>query len=210
MKIAVIAANGKAGNLILKEALKRDVECLAIVRDKSKMKEETAVLEKSLFDLAYDDVKDCDVVVDAFGAWTAQTLDQHESSLKHLSDILKNRPNRLLVVGGAGSLYVDKERKTRVMDAPDFPEAFKPLAAAMAKGLDLLRRQKDVQWTYLSPACDFQYEGKKIGRYLVGGEELTLNSQGESALSYGDYALAMIDEALKGKNIQKRISIVSE
>ena len=98
----------------------------------------------------------------------------------------------------------------KMADGSDFPDAFKPLAAAMAKALGELRQRNDVQWTYLSPAGDFQAEGEKTGKYILGGEELVLNSKGESVISYADYAIAMIDEAVKGNHIQERISVVSE
>ena len=80
----------------------------------------------------------------------------------------------------------------------------------MAKALSELRERKDVKWTYISPAGDFQAEGERTGKYILGGEELTLNSKGESIISYADYAIAMVDEAVNGNNIQKRISVVRE
>ena len=85
-------------------------------------------------------------------------LSQHSTSLKHLCDILSGKPNRLLVVGGAGSLYVDPEHTIRLMDTKDFPDAFKPVASSMAKALDELRKRNDVRWTYISPAADFRVE----------------------------------------------------
>ena len=80
----------------------------------------------------------------------------------------------------------------------------------MAKALTELRSRSDVKWTYLSPAGDFQAEGERTGKYILGGEELTLNARGESVISYADYAIAMIDEAVKGGHIQQRISVVRE
>ena len=67
----------------------------------------------------------------------------------------------------------------------------------------------DVKWTYVSPAADFQVDGAKTGTYLLGGEELTLNAKGESVISYADYAIAMVDEAVNGNHIQQRISVVA-
>lgn len=209
MKIAVIGANGKAGKLIVKEAVNRGLNVTAVVRgDNATAAQE--VLKKDLFDLTAADLKGFDVVIDAFGAWTEDTLPQHSTSLKHLCDILSGTDTRLLVVGGAGSLYVNPEHTVCVADGPDFPDIFKPLAAAMAKALGELRERRDVKWTYISPAGDFQAEGERTGKYILGGEELTLNSRGESVISYADYAIAMIDEAAEGNNIQKRISVVSE
>ena len=80
----------------------------------------------------------------------------------------------------------------------------------MGKALDELRTRTDVKWTYISPAGDFQADGTRTGKYIFGGEELTLNAKGESIISYADYAVAMVDEALNGSHIQQRISVVAE
>lgn len=167
-------------------------------------------ISKDLFDLTADDLKGFDVVVDAFGAWTEDTLPQHSTSLMHLCDILSGTPTRLLVVGGAGSLYTNPEHTAQVMDGPDFPDAFKPLAKAQGEALEKLRMCKDVKWTFVSPAGDFQADGQRTGAYLLGGEELTLNEKGESIISYADYAIAMVDEAVNGRHIQQRISVVRQ
>lgn len=209
MKIAVVCANGKAGRCIVKEALDRGLEVTAIVRGDSQSAAKE-VVKKDLYELTAADLKGFDVVVDAFGAWTEETLPLHSTSLKHLCDILSGTQTRLLVVGGAGSLYVNREHTACVADGPDFPDAFKPLAAAMAKALGQLREREDVRWTYISPAADFRAEGARTGRYILGGEELTLNSKGESVVSYADYAIALVDEAVKGNHIRQRISVAGE
>ena len=207
MKIAVVCANGKAGQLIVKEALSRGLDVTAVVRGGNRT-EASQVIQKDLYDLTAADLKGFDVVVDAFGAWTEDTLPQHSTSLKHLCDILSGTDVRLLVVGGAGSLYVNPEHTAQVMDGPDFPNVFKPLASNMGKALAELRQRSDVKWTYVSPAGDFQAEGECTGKYILGGEELTLNGRGESVISYADYAIAMVDEAVSGNHIQQRISVV--
>lgn len=207
MKIAVICANGKAGRLIVKEAMDRNLDVTAVVRGENKSAA-GKVIAKDLFDLTAADLKGFDAVVDAFGAWTPETLEQHSTTLKHLCDTLSGTDTRLLVVGGAGSLYVNPDHTATVSDGPDFPEMFKPLAVAMAKALGELHQRKDVKWTYISPAGDFQAEGERTGEYILGGEELTLNSKGESVISYADYAIAMVDEIVGGSHIQERISVV--
>ena len=158
MKIAVVCANGKAGKLIVKEAVDRGLDVTAVVRE-ANQSAAGKVLQNDLFDLTRADLEGFDVVIDAFGAWTEDTLPQHSTSLKHLCDALSGTDTRLLIVGGAGSLYVNPEHTACVADGPDFPDAFKPLAAAMAKALTELRARSDVKWTYLSPAADFQAEG---------------------------------------------------
>lgn len=207
MKIAVVCANGKAGKLIVEEALNRNMEVTAVVRNENKTAAPQAIV-KDLFELSEEDLSGFDAVVDAFGAWTSEILPQHSTSLKHLCDILSGTETRLLVVGGAGSLYVNPEHTVQVMDGADFPEEFKPLAAAQGKALDELRGRTDVRWTFISPAADFQADGERTGAYLLGGEELILNDAGESIISYVDYAIAMVDEIEKGDHIQQRISVV--
>lgn len=209
MKIAVICANGRAGKLIVKESVDRGLDVTAVVREENQTVAKN-VIQKDLFDLTTVDLEGFDFVVDAFGAWTPDVLPQHSTSLKRLCDILSGTDIRLLVVGGAGSLYVNPEHTVQVMDGPDFPDAFKPLAAAQGKALEELRTRNDVKWTFISPAGDFQAEGERTGKYILGGEELVLNSKGESVISYADYAIAMVDEIVKGDHIQQRISVVAE
>ena len=209
MKVAVICANGKEGKLIVKEALDRGLDVTAVVRGENKSAAEK-VIAKDLFDLTSEDLKGFDAVVDAFGAWTPETLPQHSTSLKVLCDALSGSETRLLVVGGAGSLYVNPEHTATVSEGANFPEAFKPLASAMAKALKELRERNDVKWTYISPAADFQADGEKTGKYILAGEDFTLNAKGESVISYADYAIAMVDEIEKGNHIGQRISVVKE
>ena len=209
MKVAVIAANGKAAGKIITEAMNRGFEVTAFGRKENNTDAKNYV-KKDLFDLTTEDLKGFDAVVDAFGAWTEDTLSQHSTSLKHLCDILSGTNIRLLVVGGAGSLYVNSEHSAQVFDSPDFPDVFKPIAKAMATALTELRDRNDVKWTYISPAGDFQADGERSGKYILGGEELVLNSKGESIISYADYTIAMVDEIEKGNHIRQRISVVRE
>ena len=97
MKIAVVCANGKAGKLIVKEAVSRGHEVTAIVRGENQTDAQN-VLIKDLFDLTAEDLHGFDVVIDAFGAWTPESLPQHSTSLKHLCDALSGSSARLIVV----------------------------------------------------------------------------------------------------------------
>ena len=207
MKIAVVCANGKAGRLIVQEALNRGLDVTAIARGENRTAAAQYV-RKDLFDLTAGDMAAYDVVVDAFGAWAEAELANHTKSLMHLCDILSGTDKRLLVVGGAGSLYVNPEHTAVVADGADFPAMFLPLAKAQGKALEELRKRNDVRWTFVSPAGDFQAEGERTGAYILAGEELTLNDRGESIISYADYAIAMVDEIVSGSHIQQRISVV--
>lgn len=207
MKIAVVCANGKAGKMIVHEALSRGLDVTAIARSEN-ASEARSFVQKDLFDLTAKNLQGYDAVVDAVGAWTPETLGGIPRAAEHLCNLLSGTATRLLVVGGAGSLYVNREHTLCVADGPDFPDAFKPLAAAHDEALKLLRTRSDVRWTYLSPAADFQADGPRTGRYRLGGEELTLSSKGESVLSYADYAIAMVDEIVSGQHVGQRISVV--
>ena len=122
MKIAVVCANGKAGRLIVKEAVDRGLDVTAIVRGENKSTARQ-VLRKDMMDLTAKDLQGFDVVIDAFGAWTEDTLPMHSSTLKHLCDILSGSNVRLLVVGGAGSLYTNPEHTQCLSDGADFPDS---------------------------------------------------------------------------------------
>ena len=207
MKIAVLAANGKVGSLIVKEAVDRGNDVTAVAREENKTVAKK-FLKKDILDLTENDLKDFDVVITAFGAWTEDTLPLHKTTLEHLSDILANKNTRLLVVGGAGSLYTDDSLKTQLYQTPDFPASYMPVVVNMSKGLDVLRKRNDVKWTYISPAAEFEFDWERKGEYQLAGEVFTVNSKGESKISYADYAIAMVDEAEKGNHINQRISVL--
>ncbi|WP_350015380.1 NAD(P)-dependent oxidoreductase [Streptococcus sp. KHUD_010] len=209
MKIAVVAANGKAGQLIVEEAVKRGHDVTAIVRSENKTQAQH-LLKKDLFDLIKEDLAGYDVVATAFGAWTPETLPLHSKSIEHFNDLLAGTSMRLLVVGGAGSLYVDKEKKVRLVDTAEFPADYKLLASAQAYELDLLRTKKDLNWTFVSPAAEFIPDGARTGEYILAGDFFTVNEAGESKISYADYAIAFVDEIESGKHIQERISVLGK
>ena len=207
-KIAVVAAGGRVSRQVISEAVRRGFDVTAFGRKAENMTDAQYYVQKDILDLTAADLAGFDAVVDGFGAWTPETLSGHSTTTEHLCQILSGSPVRLLIVGGAGSLFINKEHTAVLAEAPDFPDAFKPLASAMAQALLKLRQHDDVKWTYISPAADFQADGERTGKYILGGEELTLNSRNESISSYADYAIAMVDEIEKGHHINQRISVV--
>ena len=206
-KIAVVCANGHAGQLIVKEAVDCGMDVTAVVRGENKSVAPCAIV-KDVFDLTAADLAGFDAVVNAFGAWTPETIPGIPAAVKHLADLVAGTDTRLLVVGGAGSLFVNPEHTVTVDMGPDFPEDWKPLSAAHGEGLADLRSRTDVKWTYISPAADFQAEGERTGSYILGGEKLTLSADGVSEVSSADYAIAMVDEIESGDHICQRISVV--
>lgn len=207
MKIAVVAANGRVGRLVIKEAMARGIDVTAFVRSENKTSAEK-VIQKDIMDLTKEDLEGFDAVVDAFGTWDPELYPQQTITSQHLCDCLSGTDTRLLIVGGAGSLYVNPEHTVQVYQTEGFPPEFVGMAMSQANELDELRKRDDVRWTFISPAGDFQAEGERTGEYIMGGEELTLNDRGESIISYADYAMAMVDEILNGNHIQQRISVV--
>ena len=207
-KIAVVAAGGRVSRKVISEAVRRGFDVTAFGRKAENMTDAQHYVQKDILDLMAADLAGFDAVVDGFGAWTPETLPGYMTTTEHLCQILSGSLVRLLIVGGAGSLFTNKEHTTVLAEAPDFPDEFKPLAAAAAGVLKAMRQHDDVKWTYVSPAADFQADGERTGKYILGGEELTLNSRNVSIFSYADYAIAMVDEIEKGHHINQRISVV--
>lgn len=211
MKIGIIGASGKAGSLILKEALTRGHEVTAIVRDEAKVQIQGAsVLEKDVFDLKAEDIKEFDVVVNAFGAAPGKEH-LHVDAGKILIEAMKGAPQtKLIVVGGAGSLFVDEAKTIRVLDTPEFPKEYFATAYNQSKNLGDLQNATSIQWTFISPSAFFDPQGNRTGGYKLGKDNLLVNSKGESYVSYADFALAVLDEIENPQHINQRFTVVAE
>ena len=195
MKVAIIGANGKSGSNLVQEALKQGYDVTAIVRNKEYKNGDVKVVHKDIFELAKADLAGFNAVISAFAAWTPEAFQLHKKVAKHLADALSGTKTRLLIVGGAGTLYVD-DKGTMAMDTP---ESFFELKGRMG-----------VLWTYVSHAGDYDANGARTGKYVLGGDHLILNSKNESYISYTDLALAVIDELKNGAFVQKRFTAVGE
>ena len=209
MKIAIIGANGKSGANLVNEALKQGYDVTAIVRNKEYKNESVKVVYKDIFELTKADLAGFDAVISAFAAWSEETFPLHKKVATHLVNLLEGTNTRLIVVGGAGTLFVDS-KGTMVMDTPDFPTAYMGVAKATAESYFELKGSTNVLWTYVSPAGDYDANGARTGKYVLGGDNLILNSKNESYISYADLALAIIDELKNKKFIQKRFTAVGE
>ncbi len=208
---AVLAASGKSGRLITEELLSRGIKVTAFVRNAEKLKElkkenNLTIIQKDIFHLTPDDLKNFDFIFDAFGEW--QNLDLHSQHAEHLISILQNNPAKIYIVGGAGSLYTDSTHTQQLMDLPEFQNDYLPLVKAVAKGLDVFKNSKNVNWVYVSPAKEFIFEGEKTKKYKIIGEIFETNPDGKSAISYKDYAYAIVDLAIENKINQKRVGVI--
>jgi len=210
LKIGIIGASGKVGSLILKEAVSRGHQVTAIVRDKSKLKDtNVSVIEKNIFNLTQDDVKQFEVVVNAFGAPMGEEQ-VHVDAGHALIEALKETNTRAIIVGGAGSLYVDKNKTVQLIDTPEFPDIVKPTAKGQGRNLQELQTTTGFTWTFISPSAVFDVEGKRTGTYQSGIDQLLVNSKGESYISYADYAIAVLDEVENPQHLNERFTVVGE
>lgn len=210
MKIGIIGATGKAGKCIFREATARGHEVTAIIRDSSKVATPGLdVLVRDAFDLTIEDLDRFDVVVNAFGAAPKQG-DQHVALGHHLINLFRDLPNtRLIVVGSAGSLYVNEAKSFKVVDSAKLPALLKePFLAQTLNLMDF--EHANIQWTYISPAIFFDAAGVQTNNYQKGDDIAIVNSKGYSYISYYDYALAVVDEIEQAKHIKGRFSVVAE
>jgi len=184
MSIALIGASGNAGSRILKELSDRGHQVTAIARHPEEIAKLPNVTAKKgdVFDkdgLA-SLLKGHDIVVSAV-PFTA-------SDLRILIDAVKSAgAKRYLVVGGAGSL--EAAPGVKLIDTPDFPDAYKAEAARGGEFLDLLRREKSLDWTFLSPSAVFA-PGKRTGKFRLGKDRLLTTDKG-SGISFEDYAFTV-------------------
>ena len=208
MKIAVLCASGKAGKLIVEEAINKGLEVSAFVRDSNKARfdSKVCVVQKDIFALESSDLQGFDVIIDAFGEW--QNLSLHKAHMEHLVQILSGNRAKFLAVGGAGSLYMDTSHTTMLMDTPDFPKEYIPIARAETEGLAVLHNTQGLNWVYVSPPAVFIPDAPKSGKYKIIGEEFEVNSKGESKISYADYAIAMIEIALDSTYSKQRVGVI--
>ncbi|MBQ3864235.1 MAG: NAD(P)H-binding protein [Clostridia bacterium] len=210
MKIAILGAAGKAGSRIARTALDRGHSVTAVVRPSSvpSLTYECPVLARDLMDLTADDLRPYEVVIDAVGSHGPGTENEHIATMRHLISVFRSLPTvRLLVVGGAGSLFADEYGESLVMDA--IPETYRAVPLAMAQAFQELR-DSGINWTYFSPAVHFDPDGRRTGKYILGNDYILPNSMGESRISYDDYAIAMVDEAEQGRFIGQRFTAVSD
>jgi uncharacterized protein len=198
--IALIGASGRAGSRILKELSERGHAVTAIARNPEKIAPLPKVTTKK--GDAWDKnglaalLRGHDAVVSAvhFSASDAQTL---------IGAVRVSGVKRYLVVGGAGSLEVAPGK--RLIDQPDFPAAYKAEAAKGAEFLDVLKNEKELDWTFLSPSALFD-EGKRTGKFRLGKDTLLTNDQG-SSISFEDYAIALVDEIEKPAHSRQRFTV---
>jgi putative NADH-flavin reductase len=200
-KIAIIGATGRAGSQLLEEALRRGHSVTAIARDTSKIGQRNGVVSENV------DALDAAALQAAIAGHDVVISAAHFSTLPAsavIGPVKKAGVERLLVVGGAGSLLLPDG--TRVIDSKGFPEEYKAEAGAGAEFLENLRQEQDLDWTFLSPSAEF-VEGERTGELRVGKDDLLVSSEGRSWITFADYAIAMIDEVEVPKHSRQRFTV---
>lgn len=199
-KIALVGASGNAGSRILKELSDRGHQVTAIARAPEKIASLPNVLAKKgdVFDQAAlsELLKGHDAVISSVH-FTAS------DPLKLIEAVRASGVQRYLVVGGAGSLEIAPGQ--RVVDLPDFPAAYKAEATKGAEFLDLLKQEKQLDWTFLSPSAEF-VPGERTGKFRIGKDSLLSNDEG-SRISFEDYAIALVDEIEKPQHSRQRFTV---
>jgi uncharacterized protein len=212
-RIALIGASGFIGSAILNEALNRGCQVTAIVRHPEKINLVNKNLEVKKGDVSSADTvtelcKGADTVISAYNAgWTNPNI--YDDTLKIYPAILegvkKSGVKRLLIVGGAGTLFVSPG--LRLMNSGSLPEAYMPGVKSLAKFfLETLTREKEIDWVFFSPAGMIS-PGKRTGKFRLGKNDLIKDTKGESNISVEDYAMAMIDEVESPSHHKERFTI---
>ena len=200
MKIALIGATGNVGTEILKELVRRGHEVTAIVRNPEKVQAQANVKPRK------GDVFDTDGIAALVKGHDAVISSVHfsQSDPRKLIDAVKTAgTKRYLVVGGAGSLEVAPG--ALFVNAPEFPEIYKKEALLGVDFLNLLRAEKELDWTFLCPPAVF-FDGPRTGAFRLGKDQLLSNDKG-SSISFADYAIALADEIEKPAHSRARFTV---
>lgn len=212
MNIALIGATGFVGSAVLSELLRRGHKVTALARTPAKLAAQPGltiikadVLHASQVESA---VRGTDAVVDAYNpGWKEENIhDLFLQGTRAIYDgVRASGVKRLLVVGGAGSLYAAPG--LQIVDTPDFPAAYKQGALAAREALNLIRKEDSLEWTFLSPPI-LLTPGERQGRpYRVEADVPLMDGDKPGTITVADLALAIVDEIETGKHIRKRFTV---
>ena len=201
MKIAVAGASGRAGSCITAELARRGHNVTGIARNPDKIAKLANVTAVA------GDANDRAALAKL---WTG-----HDVAVSSIHFLVSDAETligaakdsgvpRYLVVGGAGSLEVAPG--VQLVTTPNFPAQYKAEAEKGAAFLDRLRQEKELNWTFLSPAALIDF-GNRTGKFRLGADQLLVDSAGKSWISFEDFAVAMADEIERPAHIRKRFTV---
>lgn len=214
MNIVLIGATGYVGRAVLEEALNRGHRVTAVARDTASLPVHAGLTAKAVTidggapaHLA-DVVRGHEAVIASFnaGGWKNPNLGAETVAgyAQIVAGLKQAGVPRLLVVGGAGSLEIAPGQQ--VLDQPGFPAEYRDGAEAMRTVLGTLRNERELDWSFLSPAAHL-VPGERTGRFRIGGDQLLVDEKGESNISVQDYAVALIDELEGPAHSRKRFTV---
>ena len=211
MNIALIGATGFVGKAVLEELLNRDHQVRTLQRDPAKLPGRAGLDVRAMDVLAGGDLaaelQGVDAVVSAFNAgWANPNL--HDDFLRGseaIADATRQAGVRLIVIGGAGSLFIAPGQQ--LVDSPAFPAEWKQGALAAREALNRLRADKSaLDWTFLSPAMHLA-PGARTGQFRLGGEEPVFDAKGENHISVEDLAVAIVNELEQPQHRRGRFTL---
>jgi len=201
MKVALIGVSGRVGSRIAAELLKRGHTVTGIARNPGKVAPRPGLIlregDATQLSTPAPLIAGHDAVVSAS---RFQTSDANAL----INAVKRSGVKRLLVVGGAGSLEVAPGKA--LVDSPGFPDAYKAEATAGVKFLDVLRKERDLDWTFLSPSAEFA-PGERTGKFRLGGDQMLVDAKGKSWISMEDFAIAFVDEVEHPKHSRQRFTV---
>ena len=201
MNIAIIGATGRVGTRLIDEALRRGHRVTALARSASRLPARKGLITRDV------DATDSHALAAALAGHDVAISTARFEQLKApqvIGPVKAAGVSRLLVVGGAGSLFIAPG--TQLVDTPGFPPAYKGEALAGRDFLDALRGKSDLDWTFLSPSALFE-PGERTGKYRAGQDALLADAAGKSWITMEDYAIAMLDETEKPAHRRQRFTV---
>lgn len=212
MKVALIGATGFVGKAVLNELLHKGHQVTAIVRHPESLKPQhgLTIINGDATDVLMltGALKGQEAVISTFNAGWANPnlyLDFLNGSKAIQEGVKKSGVKRLLVVGGAGSLFINGKQ---LVDTPEFPAEYKAGATAARDYLNELKKEPELDWVFLSPAIEMHpgTSGVRKGTYRTGTENPVFNEDGRSIISVEDIALAIVDEIEQPKFSRQRFT----
>lgn len=201
MKVTVLGASGRVGSEIVKELARRGHQVTGVARRPDRVPAGAGVT--AVAGNVNQPATLAPALVGADAVVSAVMFVDSDPAL--LIQAIKNAGvPRYLVVGGAGSLEIASGQ--RLVDTPDFPKAYKAEALAGGRFLNALRAEPELNWTFLSPSALFD-GSERTGVFRLGGDALLTDAQGNSRISFPDYAIAMADEIETPRHPRARFTV---
>lgn len=207
MNIAILGATGNVGTRLTDEALQRGHRVTALARSAESLPARAGLTTKNI------DVAQADALARALAGHDVviSSLKFHGNDPRRIIEAVKaaghasgGKTPRLLVVGGAGSLF--GAPGVQIVDTPEFPAAYKAEALAGREFLNTLKGETTLDWTFLSPSA-LLAPGERTGKFRLGEDNLLVDAAGKSSISIEDYAIAMIDEVETPRHTRRRFTV---